>query len=49
VFVSNIPKMRNAKVTRRIVRTAYPGEKLGDPSTLENRASLDQIKHSEAR
>jgi acetyl-CoA synthetase len=44
VFVPDIPKTRNAKVMRRIVRAAYLGEKLGDTSALENPASLDEIK-----
>jgi acetyl-CoA synthetase len=44
VFVADIPKTRNAKVMRRIVRAAYLGEKLGDTSALENPASLDDIK-----
>jgi acetyl-CoA synthetase len=44
VFVADIPKTRNAKVMRRIVRAAYLGEKLGDTSALENSASLDEIK-----
>jgi acetyl-CoA synthetase len=46
VFVGDIPKTRNAKVMRRIVRAAYLGEKLGDTSALENPASLDEIKHA---
>jgi acetyl-CoA synthetase len=44
VFVADIPKTRNAKVMRRIVRAAYLGEELGDTSALENPASLDEIK-----
>jgi acetyl-CoA synthetase len=44
VFVADIPKTRNAKVMRRIVRAAYLGEKLGDTTALENPASLDEIK-----
>ena len=44
IFVGDIPKTRNAKVMRRIVRGAYFGEKLGDTSALENPASLDEIK-----
>jgi acetyl-CoA synthetase len=44
VFVADIPKTRNAKVMRRIVRAAYLGEKLGDTSALENPASLDEIR-----
>jgi len=46
VFVADIPKTRNAKVMRRIVRAAYLGEKLGDTSALENPASLDEIKRA---
>jgi acetyl-CoA synthetase len=46
VFVGDIPKTRNAKVMRRIVRAAYLGEKLGDTSSLENPASLDEIKRA---
>jgi len=44
LFVADIPKTRNAKVMRRIVRAAYIGEKLGDTSALENPASLEEIK-----
>jgi len=44
VFVADIPKTRNAKVMRRIVRAAYLGEELGDTSALENPASLDEIR-----
>jgi acetyl-CoA synthetase len=46
VFVADIPKTRNAKVMRRIVRAAYLGEKLGDTSALENPASLNEIKRA---
>jgi len=46
VFVADIPKTRNAKVMRRIVRAVYLGEKLGDTSALENPASLDAIKRA---
>jgi acetyl-CoA synthetase len=44
LFVADIPKTRNAKVMRRIVRAAYIGEKLGDTSALENPASLEEFK-----
>jgi acetyl-CoA synthetase len=43
LFVGDIPKTRNAKVMRRVVRAAYIGEKLGDTSALENPASLKEI------
>ncbi len=44
LFVADIPKTRNAKVMRRVVRAAYIGEKLGDTSALENPASLEEIR-----
>ncbi|PYM00955.1 MAG: AMP-dependent synthetase [Verrucomicrobia bacterium] len=43
IFVADIPKTRNAKVMRRIVRAAYLGEKLGDTSALENPSAIDAI------
>jgi acetyl-CoA synthetase len=43
IFVTDIPKTRNAKVMRRIVRAAYLGEKLGDTSALENPSAIDSI------
>jgi acetyl-CoA synthetase len=46
LFVADIPKTRNAKVMRRVVRAAYLGEKLGDTSALENPTSLDEIKRA---
>ena len=49
VFVADIPKTRNAKVMRRVVRAAYLGEKLGDISALENPASLEEIKRTAER
>ena len=49
LFVGDIPKTRNAKVMRRVVRAAYLGEKLGDTSALENPASLEEIQRVAAR
>jgi acetyl-CoA synthetase len=46
LFVAEIPKTRNAKIMRRIVRAAYIGEKLGDTSALENPGSLEEIKRA---
>jgi acetyl-CoA synthetase len=46
IFVSDIPKTRNAKVMRRVVRAAYLGKKLGDTSALENPTSLDEIQRA---
>jgi acetyl-CoA synthetase len=46
LFVGDIPKTRNAKVMRRLLRAAYIGEKLGDTSALENPASLEEIQRA---
>ncbi len=42
-FVSALPKTRNAKVMRRVIRAAYLGEDPGDISSLENPAAVDEI------
>jgi acetyl-CoA synthetase len=44
LFVSDLPKTRNAKVMRRMVRAAYLGEALGDTSSLVNPAAVEEIK-----
>jgi acetyl-CoA synthetase len=43
-FVRDLPKTRNAKVMRRVIRTAYLGETPGDLSSLENTQAVDEIK-----
>jgi acetyl-CoA synthetase len=35
-FVADLPKTRNAKVMRRVIRSTYLGEAPGDLSSLEN-------------
>ena len=42
-FVSALPKTRNAKVMRRVIRAAYLGEDPGDLSALEDPAAVDEI------
>jgi len=42
-FGSALPKTRNAKVMRRVIRPAYLGEDPGDLSALEDPAAVDQI------
>ena len=46
-FVQDIPKTRNAKVMRRIVRAAYLGEPLGDLSALVNPEAVEEIQQAE--
>jgi acetyl-CoA synthetase len=43
-FVDGLPKTRNAKIMRRIVRAAYLNEDPGDLSALENPASVDAVR-----
>src|SRR5216117_2780241 len=44
-FVTDLPKTRNAKILRRVIRGAYLGHSdLGDLSALENPAAVTQIK-----
>jgi acetyl-CoA synthetase len=43
-LVSALPKTRNAKVMRRVIRAAYLGEDPGDLSSLENPAAVVEIK-----
>ncbi len=43
-FLEDLPKTRNAKIMRRIVRTAYLSEDPGDLSALENPRSVDAVR-----
>ncbi|MCW5959081.1 MAG: AMP-binding protein [Pyrinomonadaceae bacterium] len=43
-FVSALPKTRNAKVMRRVIRSAYLGEDAGDLSALENPQTVEEIR-----
>lgn len=43
-FVAALPKTRNAKVMRRVIRAAYLGEDAGDLSALENPQAVEEIK-----
>ena len=45
-FVEELPKTRNAKVMRRVVRAAYLDRDLGDITSLENPASVEAIRRS---
>ncbi|MFQ5400773.1 MAG: AMP-binding protein [Anaerolineae bacterium] len=45
-FVSDIPKTRNAKVMRRILRSAYLGEDPGDTSSLVNPEAVEEVRRA---
>ena len=44
LFVADLPKTRNAKVMRRIIRSAYLGLDPGDTSSLVNPAAVAEIQ-----
>jgi acetyl-CoA synthetase len=48
-FVSALPKTRNAKVMRRVLRSAYLGEDPGDLSALENPQAVDEIASTRSK
>jgi acetyl-CoA synthetase len=43
-FVGDLPKTRNAKVMRRVIRSAYLDEAPGDLSSLENPQAVAEIR-----
>jgi acetyl-CoA synthetase len=45
-FVTQLPKTRNAKILRRVIRGAYLGKTdLGDLSSLENPAAVEELRN----
>ena len=44
LFATALPKTRNAKVMRRLIRSAYLGLDLGDVSSLEHPDTLDAVR-----
>jgi acetyl-CoA synthetase len=46
-FCTDLPRTRNAKILRRVIRARYLGkENLGDLSSLENPAAIEAIANS---
>jgi acetyl-CoA synthetase len=45
-FVAALPKTRNAKVMRRVIRAVYLGNEPGDLSSLENPNMVEAIKNA---
>lgn len=43
LFVTDLPKTRNAKVMRRMIRAAYLGQDPGDTSSLVNPEAVEEI------
>lgn len=46
LFVDDLPRTRNAKVMRRILRAAWLGEDPGDTSSLVNPESVDTVRRA---
>ncbi len=46
VFVDDLPRTRNAKIMRRVIRAAWLGTSPGEISSLENPAAVDVIARS---
>ena len=47
-FVRELPKTRNAKIMRRVIRAAYLGEPPGDLTALENPTAVEEIRAARA-
>jgi acetyl-CoA synthetase len=43
-FVTKLPKTRSGKIMRRLLKAIAQDEKIGDISTIEDEASVDEIK-----
>jgi acetyl-CoA synthetase len=43
LFVSELPRTRNAKIMRRVIRAAYLGRPPGDITALENPAAVELV------
>lgn len=43
-FVKMLPKTRSGKIMRRVLKKLWIGEDLGDLSTIEEEASVDEVK-----
>ena len=44
LFAEALPKTRNGKVMRRLIRAAYLGDEVGNVTALEDEATLDAIR-----
>ncbi|PSN95552.1 hypothetical protein B9Q09_02925 [Candidatus Marsarchaeota G2 archaeon ECH_B_SAG-C16] len=45
-FVTQLPKTRSAKIMRRVVQAVAVGKPIGDVTTLEDEASVEEVKHA---
>ncbi|MBO0888763.1 acetyl-coenzyme A synthetase, partial [Candidatus Bathyarchaeota archaeon] len=47
-FVSKLPKTRSAKIMRRVVHAVVIGQPIGDVTTLEDEASVEEVRRAYA-
>ncbi len=45
-FVTKLPKTRSGKIMRRLIKAVLLGQPLGDVSTLEDEASVEEVKRA---
>jgi acetyl-CoA synthetase len=43
-FVNKLPKTRSGKIMRRVLKAVASGTKLGDLTTIEDQASVEEVK-----
>ena len=43
-FVNMLPKTRSGKIMRRVVKAVASGSEIGDVTTLEDGASVEEVK-----
>lgn len=46
VFVSMLPKTRNGKIMRKVIKALLTNEEPGDISTIEEEASVDEVREA---
>ena len=44
IFLKDLPKTRNLKIMRRVIKSCLSGENIGDLSTILNPESINEIK-----
>jgi acetyl-CoA synthetase len=49
LFVDRLPKTRSGKIMRRVIKAVLTGSELGDLSTIEEEASVSEIKEAAHR
>ncbi|NNJ10935.1 acetate--CoA ligase [Chloroflexales bacterium ZM16-3] len=45
-FVNMLPKTRSGKIMRRVIRSVYQGDNIGDLSTIEDDATVDMVREA---